>query len=112
MRTFHSRLRSFGLAFVLSAAILCIFSPGTAVAQDSPCRSKSGDIKISYPEQARRMRIFGIVRLQVILGQGGQVREIKVLGGNPLLANAALQSVRGARFEGTEPCVIFFEYKE
>ena len=112
MHTSHSRVRSFGLAFILSVAFLCLLSTGTATAQDSPCRSKSGAIKVVFPEQARRMRIFGTVRLQLILGQGGQVREVKVLGGNPLLADAAQQSVRSARFEGNEPCVIFFEYKE
>jgi TonB family protein len=112
MRTIHSRLRSIGLATLLGAAIFCLFSPGTAVAQDNPCRSKNGDIKVTFPEQARRMKIFGTVRLQIFLTQAGQVRDVKVLGGNPLLANAAQQSVRGARFEGTEPCVIFIEYKE
>ena len=112
MHTYHSRVRSFGLASILGVAMLCLLSVGTLAAQDSPCRSKGGAIRVNFPEQARRLKIFGIVRLQVVLGQSGQVRDVKVLGCNPLLADAAQQSVRSAHFEGTESCVIVFEYKQ
>lgn len=83
-----------------------------ASAQEPPCKSRSGEVKASYPELARRMKISGVVRLQLQLSPSGSVRDTKVLGGNPVLASAAQQAVKTAHFEGTESCVITFEFKE
>jgi TonB family protein len=83
-----------------------------ASAQEPACKSRSGEVKASYPELARRMKISGVVRLQVQLSPSGSVRDTKVLGGNPVLASAAQQAVKTARFEGSESCVITFEFKE
>ncbi len=84
-----------------------------AFAQDPPCKSRSGEVKKpQYPELARRMKISGVVRLQLQLGQNGSVRETKVLGGNPILASSAQDAVRNAHFEGAESCVITFEFKD
>jgi Gram-negative bacterial TonB protein C-terminal len=58
------------------------------------------------------MKIAGIVRLQLQLTSSGSVRESKVLGGNPVLAVAAQQAVQQGRFEGGEPCVAVFEFKQ
>lgn len=76
------------------------------------CKSRSGEVKVAYPDFARRMKISGVVRLQLQLSASGTVRESKVLGGNPVLATAAQQAVKNARFEGAESCVITFEFKE
>ncbi len=83
-----------------------------ASAQEPACKSRSGEVKASYPELARRMKISGVVRLQLQLSPSGSVRDSKVLGGNPVLASAAQQAVKNVRFEGSEPCVITFEFKE
>jgi TonB family protein len=58
------------------------------------------------------MKIFGTVRLQLQLTSSGSVRESKVLGGNPVLASAAQQAVKQTKFEGTEPCIATFNFKE
>jgi TonB family protein len=83
-----------------------------ASAQEPACKSRSGDVKAAYPELARRMKISGVVRLQLQLSPSGSVRDTKILGGNPVLASAAQQAVKTARFEGAESCVITFEFKE
>jgi outer membrane biosynthesis protein TonB len=58
------------------------------------------------------MKISGIVRLQLQLTSTGSVRESKILGGNPVLAVAAQEAVKQAKFEGTESCVAIFEFKQ
>ncbi|MEK7754212.1 MAG: TonB family protein, partial [Acidobacteriota bacterium] len=47
-----------------------------------------------YPPLARAARVQGTVRLEGILGKDGRVRELRVISGHPLLAQAALEAVR------------------
>ena len=97
---------SFWLCFL---AILC-FGSRTAFAQEA-CKSK-GEVHATYPELAKRMKIAGSVRLVLMLDKGGAVREMKVLGGNPVLVSAATEAVKHSKFENPEPCVITFDFKE
>lgn len=46
-----------------------------------------------YPEIAIRMRVAGTVQLRGIIGTDGRIRELKVLGGHPLLVKAAVDAV-------------------
>jgi protein TonB len=50
---------------------------------------------------ASRARIFGDVRLDALIGTDGRVREVKVINGHPLLAQAAMDAVRQWRYEPT-----------
>jgi TonB family protein len=54
-----------------------------------------------YPELARRMKITGTVKVQVVVAANGTVKDAKIVGGHPVLANAALDAVRKWRFEPT-----------
>jgi TonB family protein len=97
----------------LSLAALILLGAFPVFAQEPPCKSRAGDVKKpQYPELARRMKISGVVRLQLQLGLGGSVRVTKVLGGNPILATSAQDAVKNAHFEGAESCIITFEFKD
>ena len=52
-----------------------------------------------YPELARRLNIRGLVRLDVVVRRDGTVKQIKVHGGNPVLADALSDAVRNWKFE-------------
>jgi TonB family protein len=45
------------------------------------------------------MHLSGAVRLQVTIMSSGLVRDIKILGGHPLLADAAVKAVQSWRWE-------------
>ena len=51
----------------------------------------------SYPELARRAGVEGIVRLQVRVTKDGRVEIEKLLEGAPVLADAAMDAVKGWR---------------
>jgi TonB family protein len=55
----------------------------------------------AYPTLARRDKIVGRVRVQVILKPGGEVDSVKVLSGHPLLGAAASEAVRKWRYAPT-----------
>jgi TonB family protein len=45
-----------------------------------------------YPPLARQNRVPGTVRLKAVIGVNGQVKELKLIAGNPLLVPAALEA--------------------
>lgn len=47
-----------------------------------------------YPALARQARVQGTVSLIAVIGTDGNVRELRVVSGHPLLVQAALQTVR------------------
>ena len=57
---------------------LLLLSSVSVYAQEPVCKSK-GELRVVYPEIARRMKIAGVVRLRLELTSSGSVREGKVL---------------------------------
>ena len=51
-----------------------------------------------YPEIAKRMKVDGIVRLEVTVDAEGKVTDVKALSGNRMLSPAAEDAVRKWRF--------------
>ncbi len=54
-----------------------------------------------YPQMARIARVSGTVILQVIVDEEGNVSEVKVLQGNPLLTDEAVRAVRQWKYSPT-----------
>src|SRR5882762_6316909 len=51
-------------------------------------------VEPAYPPLARKQGVEGTVKLRIIVGVGGAVRQVKVLSGPPLLTMAAVDAVR------------------
>jgi len=51
-------------------------------------------VKPSYPPLARQARIQGTVVLQAVIGKDGNIQNLKVVSGHPMLAPAALEAVK------------------
>ena len=45
------------------------------------------------------MNISGTVKIEVVVASNGTVKEARVVGGHPVLANAALDAAKKWRFE-------------
>ncbi len=56
-------------------------------------------VQPSYPELARKMNIAGTVKIEVTVAPNGTVKDARIVGGHPVLANAALDAARKWRFE-------------
>ena len=56
-------------------------------------------VEPDYPEEARQQQIQGTVVLDVHTGRDGSVQEVKLLSGQPLLAEAAIAAVKQWRFK-------------
>ena len=56
----------------------------------------------AYPEEASRMRAYGVVRIHVLIDETGKVVEAKVLCGHPIFAKPSLEAAYRARFSPTK----------
>jgi TonB family protein len=67
-----------------------------------------------YPELARKMNISGTVKIEVIVAPNGTVKDARVVGGHPVLANSALDAAKKWRFEpaaGESTGIIDFKFE-
>ncbi len=90
---------SLAAMFVAGMAVVI---PQTAVAQTA---DSTGDRKIKqkvspqYPDIARHAIISGVVKLEAVIAPSGSVKSVKVIGGHPLLANAAEDALKRWKYE-------------
>jgi len=68
-------------------------------AQGEIARRVKSKVQAVYPDLARKMNITGTVKVQVVVSPNGSVKDAKVVGGHPVLANAALDAIKKWRFE-------------
>ena len=54
-----------------------------------------------YPRVAVQARIFGVVRLEAVIGTDGLVRHLRLVQGHPMLTSAAIEAVRQWRYTPT-----------
>jgi len=80
-------------AFGLSQA-----SAQTPQGEEINRRAKSR-VQPFYPDLARKMNITGTVKIEVTVAPNGSVKEARVVGGHPVLANSALDAAKKWRFE-------------
>ena len=65
-----------------------------------------------YPGTGRGMSIAGTVKIAVVVAPNGTVKETKVVGGHPMLVNAAMDAVKKWKFEaGPEESTGTVEFK-
>ncbi len=91
-------VRNSVLFFLVLTTLSGTFPPA-ALAQDGVDRKVKSKVSPVYPEIARKMGIAGNVKLQLVVAPSGVVKETKVIGGHPILVNAAVDAVKKWRFE-------------
>lgn len=67
-----------------------------------------------YPQLAKRLNLTGVVKIKAVISADGQVKEAQVVGGHPLLVDAALDALKRWRYAPakTETTVVLeFRFK-
>jgi TonB family protein len=77
-------------------------APAVAVGQEEVIRKVKSQVAPTYPELARKMHISGNVKVQITIAPNGTIKTVKLVGGHPLLANAAMDSVKKWRYEAAK----------
>jgi len=100
--SFQTMFKSMRRLLLLLLAFITLFGSLVVVpgfAQEAVNRKVKSKIEPTYPEIARKMGLTGTVKLQVVVAANGTVKETKVIGGHPILVNAAVDAVKKWRFE-------------
>jgi TonB family protein len=74
-------------AFVLGLTGVSAFAQQNArkvLAQPTP----------AYPPLMKQYRLSGTVKIQVVIGPDGQIKETRVVGGHPAFVEAALEALK------------------
>jgi TonB family protein len=95
--------------FKLVALAVMLFLGGPALLPRSVCAqdstTESGKRKVrskvlpEYPDLAKQMNVTGKVKIEATISADGHVSATRVVGGSPLLVNAALDALKKWRFE-------------
>jgi len=90
---------------VNSALVLVILSGAIGILAAPQARAQESERKVKfkidprYPEIAKKMGLAGVVRLEIVVAPNGSVKDTKVIGGHPILVNAAVDAVKKWKFE-------------
>jgi TonB family protein len=90
---------AFFLLVLVASAIAIGSHPTRGFAEDRPERKVRVRVSPVYPDIARKMRLNGVVRVQVVISPNGNVKETKVIGGHPILVTAAVDAVKKWKFD-------------
>ncbi|HTR47710.1 MAG TPA: energy transducer TonB [Verrucomicrobiae bacterium] len=89
-----------GLALILGGSGMMVRK---ASAQDNAAeegkRKVRSKVVPEYPALARQMNVTGKVKIEATIAADGHVINTRVVGGSPLLVNAALDALKKWRFE-------------
>ena len=91
----------------LITVALVTMTASLATAQSTPSaphtdRKIASRVAPSYPDLAKKMHIHGIVRVEAVVKANGSVKSTRVLGGNPVLVDSALDAVEKWKFESSQ----------
>ncbi len=86
-----------------SMTVLCL-AVSLACAQNASAEADAGRKDMSriaraYPELTKRMHLQGIVKVEAVIRPNGAVKSTRVLGGSPVLVNAATDAISKWKFE-------------
>ncbi len=104
---------------ILALVATAVFAGSIAIAQQANVEESKRKIKSksspAYPELARRLGIVGKVRIEVVIGTDGRVKNARAVGGHPVLVQPCVEAVKEWRFEPAPEettQVIEFDFKQ
>ena len=83
-------------ASVLAFFILFNYHPAGA---QGAARKIKTRVEPAYPELAKKNNISGSARVELLISPDGHVKDVKVLGGNPVLVQAVVTAVMKWKYE-------------
>ena len=85
--------RILGCAFLAMA-----FGLGAANLRAQESRKALSNPVPAYPEVAKRMRLTGTVKVQIVIGADGRIKEKNFIGGHPILVNAVEDTLKNWKY--------------
>lgn len=99
------RFKKIGLTLPIGTILLVSFFVGIggavrSLGQESD-RKVISRVEPEYPDQLKKLYIGGVVRVEVQVAPNGTVRNVKLLGGNPILGQSTMKAVKTWKYAPT-----------
>lgn len=78
---------------LLGSIFVGIIGGGRSLAQESD-RKLISRVEPEYPDQLKKLYIGGVVRVEAQVAPNGTVKNVKLLGGNPILGQSTMKAVK------------------
>lgn len=98
LRTLKEMRKVLSLAIIIVAAHVAFMAAQNSSTVTSE-RKVTSRVQPAYPDLARKMRLQGVVKIEAVVKPNGAVKSTRVLGGNPVLVDAATEAVTKWKFE-------------
>ena len=82
--------------FLWVAIILCAFA---ASIPGQEARKTISKPMPRYPEIAKHMNLVGTVKVEIVIGTDGKLKNTNVIGGHPILIGATLDALKEWKYE-------------
>jgi TonB family protein len=96
MATRVRQLLMIGLLAIVTGGVMT--SAGLAAEPDGS-RKTTRTVAPIYPDSARKMQLTGTVRLSALVAADGWITSAEVLGGHPILAEAAMKAAKKWKYQ-------------
>jgi TonB family protein len=84
---------------ILGGALLAMaLSLGVADLQAQDGRKVVSNPVPIYPDMARKLHLVGVVKVQVVIGPDGKIKETNFIGGHPILVNAVEETLKNWKY--------------
>jgi TonB family protein len=95
----HARPRR--ISSLLFLGLLALFSciPNNSSIAQATARKVKTRVEPVYPELAKKNNNSGSARVELLVAPDGRVKDVKVLGGNPVLVQAVMAAVVKWKYE-------------
>jgi TonB family protein len=81
---------------VYAAILLSAFSTG---ASGQETRKAIVKITPQYPEIAKHLNLVGTVKVEIVIGADGKIKNTNVMGGHPILITATMDALKKWKYE-------------
>jgi TonB family protein len=84
---------------ILGGALLAMaLSLGVVSLRAQESRKALSNPVPAYPEVAKKLRLVGTVKVQVVIGADGRIKEKSFIGGHPVLVNAVEETLKNWKY--------------
>src|SRR5258708_39857252 len=84
---------------MLGGALMAMaLSLGVANLQAQEGRKALSNPAPTYPEVAKKLRLVGTVKVQVLIAADGRIKEKNFIGGHPILVNAVEETLKNWKY--------------
>ena len=90
------------LGLVVALALPCGAEDRKKITQAEATGSVVTKVPLEYPAIAKQARVGGVVQLMGLIGIDGHLKELRLVNGHPLLAQAAIRAVSQWVYSPTE----------